>query len=104
MRVYWATLFTILVSAPAFAGSVTYDFSDGTLDGLTPFVNSPGYSYTISGGVLNVSATAGTGNGSVFFGTPFNVSGDFTATVDVSRSGLVSGGDIGLEMNPSAGV
>jgi len=85
------------LTASAFAGTVTFNFNDGTLDGLLA-AQTAGYSYNVSGGVLNVSGAAGTGNGDVLFTTPFSVSGDFTATVDATRTVLNSGGDMVIQI------
>jgi hypothetical protein len=87
----------LIFAGSAVAGTITYDFNDGTLDGLVP-AQTAGYSYNVSGGVLNVSGAAGTGNGDVLFTTPFSVSGDFTATVDATRSVLNSGGDMVIQI------
>lgn len=80
--------FGLLDSAsPAKAGAYTANFQDGTLDGLV--VNTTGnYTYSISGGQLNVS---GSGIGSITFDTPFDVVGDFTATVAAAWSVLPQG-------------
>jgi hypothetical protein len=92
----------ILGSLPTVrAGTVTYNFNDGTLDGLVVAGESPGFSYNVSGGQLNVNAAAGSGNGGVSFETPFDVTGDFTATVVASWTALPSGGDLVLNDSDS---
>lgn len=88
---------TVVSACTIRAGTIVYNFNDGTLDGLIA-TQTPGFSFNVSGGVLNVSSAAGTGNGSVTFTTPFTVSGDFTATVDATRLSLPFGGDMVIEM------
>jgi hypothetical protein len=56
-------------------------------------------SYTISGGLLNVSEAAGTGNSSMKFQTPFSVSGDFIASVDAARTTVGFGGNFVIRVD-----
>ena len=68
---------------------VTYNFNDGTLGGLV-VKKDPGFSVTVTNGVANVSESAGFGNGGLNLYTPFTITGDFTATVLVNRTGIGS--------------
>jgi len=81
------------MSGAARADTVTYNFNDGTLDGLVPGSVPSGFSYTFSGGSLNVSEASGVGNGGIVFQTPFDISVDFTATVYAARNNPANGGD-----------
>lgn len=75
-------------ASAAHAGTITYDFNDGTLGGLIK-TNDPGYSATVGGGVVTVSNPAGTpAGGRVTLTTPFTVSGDFTASFVGNRTGI----------------
>lgn len=74
--------------------TITYDFSDDTSDGLILSAD-PGFSATFTGGAANVSEAAGVGNGLLYLSTPYSISGDFTATVVGSRSGI-GDSEIGL--------
>jgi hypothetical protein len=106
MRWLWMAFCGLFLSVPAFGDTVSYNFDDGTLDGLIPAVaNSSRYAYNVSGGVLNVSAAPVTGDGAVAFETPFSVSGDFTATLDATRSSVIGGQDMELFIStPFTGV
>jgi hypothetical protein len=72
------------------------NFNSGVLDPRLSVYTSPGFSFTESGGVGNVTKAAGIGNGIAYVGTNFQVFGDFTASVEVKRTGLSTIGEMGL--------
>jgi len=91
----------LLSLSTANAGVITYDFNDGTLGGLLVTGRSPGYSYNVSAGRLHVTAATdsnGVGGASLQLATPFNVTGDFTVTVDASFPNPPSGEELDLSM------
>ncbi|HSZ57860.1 MAG TPA: hypothetical protein VK797_19510 [Tepidisphaeraceae bacterium] len=93
----------VVCASRALGGTITYDFNDGTLEGLVPS-QTAGYSYNVSGGVLNVNAAAGTGNGGADFKSPLTITGDFSATVDATRTNLAVGGNMVISMLQSGGA
>lgn len=91
MRGIFLLVMGALAATPVLADTVTYNFNDNTLDGLNPIV-SVGYSYSVSGGAINVKKTDTSPGGGISFSSPLQLTGDFTATVDLSRSLLGTDG------------
>lgn len=95
LKRFCIAMISLSAFAPAFGSVITYNFNDGTLDGLTveahDGIQDAGYAYSISGGSLKVSAATGSASpdqaGLEFF-TPFDLAGDFTLTVDASFTNL----------------
>jgi hypothetical protein len=77
----------LFCGATSRGSTITYNFNDGTSDGLVLTANG-GFSASFTGGTANVSEAAGVGNGLLDLSTPYSISGDFTATVTGSRSAI----------------
>lgn len=85
------------------AESFTENFNYPALDRNLVVANSTGFSLDLSGGKGLVTKQAGTGNGSSYAKTTFDIRGDFTVTVQAVRTSLGSDGEIGLTVNPTNG-
>ncbi len=64
---------------------------------------SEGFSYSFGAGSLSISQAAGVGNAQLRFLTTFLVSGNFTASVVVSRQYLGAGADSGIAVTDEFG-
>lgn len=91
-----ALLAAAVFGPPAQADTATYNFNDGTLDGLVVQQQTAGYSYTVTGGKLNLSAVNGAGAGGIDLETPFAVTGNFTETVVATWALPTNDGDLQL--------
>jgi|GEM_PF-1615230 len=85
--------------ATAFGGTASFNFDDGTPDGLVVNAQS-GFSVGFTGGSANFTESTGVGNGSISLSTPFNITGDFAATVTGTRS-AIGNSEAGLSINGS---
>ena len=101
MRPLSGILVGICLTGYVSAATITYDFNDGTTDGLVQ-TNTVGFGSSVSGGVLHVTEASGVGNGSILLSTPVNVSGDFTATVVGTRNSNFFGDALGIGLGDNA--
>jgi len=79
------------------------NFDSGALNPHLGVSASPGFSYDLSGGTLNLHMATGSGKGSIGVSTDFQVVGDFTATVDVSLGSLYNALGIGAYRSGGGG-
>jgi hypothetical protein len=94
----------MLVAAIARAATFTESFDDGTLDPNLVLAIAPGFSATVTGGVLAVAKSEGTGNGDVHASTSFDAIGDFSATVRATRTALGGAAEMGLAVDLGTGA
>ncbi len=81
-------LFLAVWTPAARADTYVTDFTSGAVDPNFTIFASMGFTYSFGGGNAVFTQTAGLRSGSVSLSTSFEVLGDFTATVDASRTNL----------------
>src|ERR1700679_3589721 len=91
---------TLMLTSTALSDTFTADFNGPSLDpSLVVTRDDPGFSATNASGQLSMAKAAGTTAGYYTVETGFNITGDYTATVDVSIPARQSGLSAGIVAN-----
>jgi len=100
-------LLWILAITPGIGSAVVVyqqNFDSGALGPNLNISATSGFSYDLNGGALNMHMGAGSPNGSISASSTFQVVGDFTATVDVTRTNLANALGIGAYRSGGGGA
>jgi len=103
IRLPWRRTAALAVAAmllpAAQAATFSENFNGGAVSPMLQFsASDPGFSFADAGGWGMFSKADGTGNGFGYLRTRFQVVGNFTASVQLLRDGLLGQGEAGLDL------